>query len=121
MGFNKEVAIELLKLIDDLSSPVLLRPSNKVESYKLPNLIPKSLEDQPLETILKQLYTLSASGFIHPPISLDQACALLEENAPTSDFLFLVLPEIVRGRTLTVQGYEYLQGQTQPELPANNA
>jgi len=116
MKFNETLAIELLCIIENIPSDVLLNDVEKIHSDILNNImLPKPKDNLSTEKlfewgsdVLVHLYILSNSGLIHPPMDL-QTLRNLKEIFYTGNegYLFKQLP--LTQYTLTVQGYDYLE------------
>ena len=113
LKFNPDIAKQLLQTIDKITIEIFPQPPSAVDRYQIEDLMPTEFENVSLKTILWNLYILSISGYIHPPISLDTIRS--KANSDKSGFHFLV--DFLRDKSveyiLTAQGYEYLQNHTQ--------
>ena len=111
MAFDKKIAVELLGLFDNFPLELFLR-STEINRLEWEKLIPKSIEQYPAETILWYLYILSNSNLIFPQLKLEEIRSLLQNDSnydsASGEFVFEILKSILQERTLTTEGYEYM-------------
>ena len=120
MKFNEKLAVELLKVVDNITSKYLLRPPEKLHFSEAQQLVSKQLDGIAYDSILHHLYILSHSGFISPQLDIDELRKTLAETQHTDRsetdgfFLFQKLPKIILTRsTLTFKAYKYLEDKNQ--------
>ena len=113
MKFNNELAVTLLKLIDDFPAESFLQPTIPSDPTWWHQWIPQSLEGISADRVLEHLYILSHSNLICPQLGLDEIRRLIEvsqlSDISNSRVVCGILKSILRTHTLTTQGYDYLQ------------
>ena len=123
MKFNKEIAVDLLKLVDGFSAKSFLRPNAEIFHSQWQNLIAEWLDDVPVENVLRHLYILSHSNLIFPQLQLDaireeldairnsEEVQQLRDDLRNPKIVFNILKSIMQNQTLyvTIEGYKYLQ------------